>query len=158
MARYVLSVPKPEVAFGFTCWAAALAAWLDVTKRLPGASSISMQTMFFNLLDDEGSLPESMFRSVFGTFGMQIEGPIKSSGSRLSPTLTYSKFLQILKTKGHILMMEKVAGEMAHANVVYGVGVPSDDHFSVLDVGNPSTYRNRRLSSISYPCYLAYRK
>jgi hypothetical protein len=153
MGQYILKVPKPINSPGWTCWAAAIASYLDVTKILPGATLMSVQMRFMAQTEEEtGALPETEFAGVFKSLGMTLEGPIANPG------VTYAKIRQLLKTKGHVLLMEGLAANIGHTNVIYGVGVPTDNHFSVLNVGVPSHYDNRRFSKIVYPVYLAYRR
>jgi hypothetical protein len=133
------------------CWAAGGASWLRATQL--GVATPEQLTRFGGYLNSDGSLPEGdpddpsalkggikeVFRQVF----VYLENIAGSD-------FTYSYVLDKLKKKGHLLLLQGVGGDMGHTYVVYGVGVPSDDSFSVFDsLEGRGGHRNRNFSEVT---------
>ena len=90
---------------------------------------------FGGYLNADGSMPESQpdspdasrggLREVFRQLGINVvTATVKD--------LNYERFLDLLKTNAHFLLMSG-GSSMGHTRVVYGVGDPSPSDFKVFD-------------------------
>jgi hypothetical protein len=154
MSRYILSVPPVFYQTDLYCWAAGGASWLRATK-LGVATPEQLIARFGGYLNADGSLPEGDpddpgalkggLKEVFRQLNVYLENITGFD-------FTYSYVSDKLKRKGHLLLLQGVGGDMGHTYVVYGVGVPSDDYFSVFDsLRGSGGHRNRKFSEVSGP-------
>ena len=72
---------------------------------------------------------------------------------------TYCFVLEKLKTKGHLVLLSGSPGvAMGHTRVVYGVGDPSNEHFSVFDPLNGHGFETPTFSSLRGNIYVGWAK
>ena len=72
---------------------------------------------------------------------------------------TYCFVLEKLKTKGHLVLLSGSAGaSMGHTRVVYGVGDPSNEFFSVWDPLDGHGFELRRFSELTGNVYVGWAK
>lgn len=101
-----------------TCWAAALVSWLSVTPQSP-ASYITKPEQalacFADHVDGKGGLDNKLgFYSMTRHAGMDARVFLKAAD--LSADFLYSKLMD----KGYLYMFF-LAGDVAHASVIYGI-------------------------------------
>ena len=71
----------------------------------------------------------------------------------------YDQHAEKLKTKGHLVAMWGPAGNpMGHTRVVYGVGDPSNEYFSVFDPLKGHGFEFRKFSELSGNIYVGWAK
>ncbi|MGA2795815.1 MAG: hypothetical protein ABSE69_20340 [Roseiarcus sp.] len=164
MSRYILA-PPPNDSSRFKesylyCWAAGLASFLNVTK-LGGVSYSDIVGATGAYMNADGSIPETGGTPVDNQ-GVAIPGAISGGiGAVFSlynvystlincSTFSYQYVLNILQTKGHMIIMYGVGGGMGHTQVVYGVGVPDDNNISLFDPMTSATdYQNIPITTVS---------
>lgn len=141
--RTVLSQPPEVKQTGkVTCWAAALEAWLCVTKNRTYVSQADLLEKYKSYSTDAPD--QSLYQgiSITGIKALaatkeismsyqifyQLASPVTTAGnSLLAPNLLSDK----LKKKGHLFLIHRIDGG-AHATVVYGY-----DDTNVLTIANP---------------------
>lgn len=150
-APYLLAKPPEVYQTALYCWAAGAASWRRVRSR--GNETVDqLIAQFGGYLNGDGSLPEGEpdspdaqrggLKAVFGKLGIYVENIAVSD-------FTYAYVLDKLKTKGHILLMAGSGSDMGHTYVVYGVGDPSKEYFSVFDpLFKGAGYRTKKFSDI----------
>jgi hypothetical protein len=151
MSRYILSVPPVFYQTNLYCWAAGGASWLRAT-HLGNATPEQLIERFGGYMNKDGSLPEGSEPDDDDALKGGMQEVFRQLNAYIEKVddFTYAYALDKLKRKGHLLLLEGVGGDMGHTYVVYGVGVPSDDYFSVFDsLRGSGCYRNRKFSSVS---------
>jgi len=132
----IVLVKPPDVRqTNLYCWAAGASSWMQAKGRAKRTVD-QLKIDYGGYLNPDGSLPEGDsedpdalkggLKAVFGKMGIQVV-------SVAVKDLTFAYFRNMLATKGHFLLMAQYGGSMGHTYVVYGVGVPTSGHFSVLD-------------------------
>lgn len=123
----------------WTCWAAALEAWLAVT---PGRKKwLQVDLVGAYATDDNGGLdPKSGWPNIADDFKMDYE---VVAGSDLDAQYFVSK----LRNHGHVLVGYNLAKGIAHVEVVYGAGYPDGKNFriAVMDPDG-ARFRNRPIT------------
>jgi len=164
MSRYILT-PPPNDQSKFKearlfCWAAGLASYLNVAKLgSVGYQDIVAATGAYQ--NGDGSIPETGGTPVDDQ-GNTIPdatpggiGAIFSLYNVYSTTIpcssfTYQYVSHVLQTKGHMIIMYQVGGDMGHTQVIYGVGVPDDNNISLFDPMTSATdYQNIPITTVS---------
>lgn len=117
------------------CWAAGASSWLSAKGR-PKKSVDDLIGAYGGYLNRDGSLPEGDsddpdalkggLKTVFGKIGIQVQ-------TVQTKDITADFVARKLKAQGHFLLMAQHGGDMGHTYVVYGVGDPSMEYFSVFD-------------------------
>jgi hypothetical protein len=126
----------------WTCWAAALESWAFMT---PNSGSVMQQDLIDEFATDErgGLDPERGWPRIASA--LQIQYRLVESDQDLAFLwrLVFSK----LKS-GHVIIVYKLPGGAAHANVVYGVEPAGngDFVFSVMDPQGKGSTEQRSLS------------
>ncbi|WP_332696483.1 papain-like cysteine protease family protein [Bosea sp. (in: a-proteobacteria)] len=131
----ILAEPPEIFQTSLYCWAAGAASW----RRVKGRGSETVEDLvaqYGGYLNNDGSLPEGEpddptaqkggMKTVFAKMGIGIQSIPRRD-------FTYDYVFEKLKTKGHFLLMATSFGDMGHTYVVYGVGRPSQEHFSAFD-------------------------
>jgi hypothetical protein len=139
----------------WSCWAAALESWLEVTpytksQHYTQDDLLSVyRTYESGMLDYEppADNPDRCFKAVARDFSMYEQ--LLDPGSLLTIDMIEEGL-----NHGHVLLVYNVTPTVSHANVVYGVGYPTgrEQLISVMDPGveelekQTGYYRNRPLS------------
>ena len=147
-AAHILDKPPDVRQRALYCWAAGASSWL----RARGRGNLTVDQLvekYGGYLNRDGSMPEGNsddpdalkggLKQVFNQIGIQV-------ASVAVKELTYEYFLNKLKTNGHVLLMAQYGADMGHTYVVYGVGAPSSEYFSVFDPMHG--YENKKFSEI----------
>ena len=145
----MLNVPPVVQQQSLTCWAAALASWLEVL----GAQKVSFQDIILryagtSCILPDNSLPYPTADEVYGEWGAvftPFDKPAK---------LTGAKVRELLRTQGHLLFAQ-TGHALGHVLVVYGSGFddkrqPNPDYISVMDPIS-GTHVNLPVSSLAFP-------
>jgi hypothetical protein len=122
---FELKPPGEIYQSGLLCWAAGASSWLEGMNR-PRKSIDDLVRAYKDKLDSQNSLLEKNITTVFSHLGIEVT---KMSAARF----TWEFLLNKLKAKGHVLLMSQSGGDMGHTYVVYGVGEPSKEYFSVFN-------------------------
>jgi papain like cysteine protease AvrRpt2 len=149
---FKLAAPGEIYQTGLLCWAAGSASWLQGTKR--GTATVADLVKKYKergKLDNDNALPERNIIEVFNDIGIALK-------SMPAVDFTYCFVLEKLKTKGHLVLLSGSGGEMGHTRVVYGVGEPSNEHFSVFDPLDGQGFDTPRFSSLSGNIYVGWAK
>jgi hypothetical protein len=146
--------PPPEIyQTGLLCWAAGSSSWLQATQR--GSDTVADLVKKYKArgkLDSQDALPEENIIEVFSDIGIAVKSIPASE-------FTYCYVLEKLKTKGYMVLMSGSGGSsMGHTRVLYGVGDPSNEYFSVFDPLNGHGYELRRFSDLSGNIYVGWAK
>ncbi len=126
---YVLKVPPLVSQVKPTdCWAAGLASFQRVTGVDPASSRERLTTRYALCCSysDDGMLPEECVPSVFEGEWCLLENV---------PPAIFDPWTvkSMLKNFGHLIAIRLSGGDVYHTLVVYGVGVPNDRYFSVMN-------------------------
>jgi hypothetical protein len=150
-AKLILAKPPEVYQTALYCWAAGASSWRRV-KQCGNESVDDLKVRFGGYLNDDGSLPEGDANSpdaqkggmkeVFSQLGIRIENIAVSA-------FTYDYVQRMLKANGHFLLMAGHGTDMGHTYVVYGVGDPSPEYFSVFDpLIKGNGYQNKKFSDV----------
>ncbi len=148
--KIVLNKPPEIYQTALFCWAAGASSLRRVKQR--GNESVDdLKVRFGGYLNDDGSLPEGQpnspdaqkggMKEVFSQLGIRIDTIAVND-------FTFDYALRMLKGNGHFLLMAQHGGDMGHTYVVYGVGDPSPDYFSVFDPMEGHGYKSKRFSEL----------
>lgn len=148
---FALAVPPEIQQTSLRCWAAGSASWLGATKRGKATVDELIKKYKDKLLSGD-ALPEEKMSEVFLDIGIFI---------KVMPAVdfTYCFVLEKLKTKGHLLLLSGHTGnDMGHTQVVYRVGEPTNQYFSVFDPLNGQGYKERAFSELTGNVYVGWAK
>lgn len=150
---FKLDAPEEIYQTGLLCWAAGSASWLRATKR--GKATVADLVKKYRelgKLDSDSALPEQNMIEVFLDIGISL--------TRMPAVdFTYCFVLEKLKTKGHLVLLSGSPGNaMGHTRVVYAVGDPSNEFFSVFDPLNGHGFELPRFSELSGNVYVGWAK
>jgi hypothetical protein len=150
---FKLAVPEEIYQTGLLCWAAGSASWLRGTKRgTATVDDLKKKYQALGKLDSSDALPEQNMSEVFLDIGISLK-------SMPAVDFTYCFVLEKLKTKGHLVLMSGSAGNsMGHTRVVYGVGDPTNEYFSVFDPLKGHGFETPRFSGLSGNIYVGWAK
>lgn len=125
---FMLEGPEEIYQTSLRCWAAGSAIWLHATKR--GTATVADLVKKYRergKLESGDALPEDNMAEVFLDIGIVLE-------KMPAVDFTYCYVLEKLKTKGHLVLLSGHPGDdLGHTRVVWGVGDPSNEYFSVFD-------------------------
>ena len=150
---FLLTAPAEIYQTGLLCWAAGSASWLRATNR--GTATVDELLKKYQAsgkLDSANALPEENIIGVFLDIGIALR-------SMPAVDFTYCFVLEKLKTKGHMVLLSGSPGiPMGHTRVVYGVGDPTNEYFSVFDPLHGQGYETPTFSSLSGTIYVGWAK
>ena len=150
---FKLAVPGEIYQTGLLCWAAGSASWLSGTGR--GTVTVADLVKKYKAagkLDPQNALPEENIIEVFADIGIAMK-------TMPAVDFTYCFVLEKLKTKGHLVVLDGSPGiPMGHTRVVYGVGDPSNEYFSVFDPLGGHGYDVRKFTELSGTIYVGWAK
>jgi Papain-like cysteine protease AvrRpt2 len=150
---FLLASPEEIYQTGLLCWAAGSASWLRATGRgqVTVADLVKKYQARGKLDADDALLEENLFE-VFLDIGIQLK--------RIPAVdFTFCYLLEKLKTKGHLVILSgSGSSSMGHTRVVYGVGDPSNEFFSVFDPLKGHGYEMRRFRELSGNIYIGWAK
>ena len=148
---FILAAPGEIYQTGLLCWAAGSASWLRGTGR--GKATVADLVKKYKergKLDSDNALPEANVIEVFLDIGIVLK-------NMPAVDFTYCYVLEKLKTKGHLVLLSGSTGNpMGHTRVVYGVGDPSNEFFSVFDPLNGHGFEFSRFSALSGNVYVGW--
>lgn len=157
MSRYVLTPPPNDPTKfkedALLCWAAGLAALINVEK-LGNWSTQQVHENFILYENADGSVPETGGSpdqdGKSGGIG-EIARQLNVYTTTIScSTFDYNYISDKLRNKGHVLIMYQWDGDMGHTQIVYGVGVDTDDYISIFDPMKSATdYQNIPITQVS---------
>lgn len=132
----------------WSCWAAALESWLDVT---PYRSKQSQQTLIdaYATHEDGGLDPLSSGETADRDFE-SLAGDLSIAYTVVKGSALTLDFIDEKLKTSHVLLMYNLAPGVAHANVIYGIGMPNGKEMliSVMEP-SPGIYVNRPLNFYS---------
>jgi len=151
--QFKLEAPGEIEQTGLLCWAAGSESWLKGTKRgKDTVTDLVKKYKGLGKLDSQDALPESNMIEVFLDIGISLKNMPASD-------FTYCFVLEKLKTKGHLVLLAGSPGNlMGHTQVLYGVGDPTNEFFSVFDPLKGQGFKNRRFSELSGNVYVGWAK
>ncbi len=125
---FSLTAPAEIFQERLLCWAAASASWLRGTGR--GSATVAdLEKKYIarGKVDSGGALPEENLFEVFSDIGIALK-------KMPAVDFTYCFVLEKLKTRGHLVLLSgDGSSSMGHTRVVWGVGDPTNEQFSVFD-------------------------
>jgi hypothetical protein len=147
----ILTKPPEIYQTSLYCWAAGAVSWRRVKGK--GTEKVDdLVSQYGGYLNSDGSLPEGEpddptaqkggMKAVFGKLGIGIQSLPRKN-------FTYDYVFGKLKANGHFLLMATSFGDMGHTYVVYGVGQPSQEHFSVFDPLQGRGYKDKKFSDLT---------
>ena len=151
---HMLSPPPAIKQHSLTCWAAALASWLEAK----GADKKTFQDVILeyvgtSCIDPQNALPFSNAPAVFAEWGAVFQN-FSVPGS-----LTFDVLKKLLQQHGHLLLA-LTGSSLGHTLVVYGVGIddkgmPNPGFMSVMDplIGK---HENRPIAALAYPLEIGH--
>jgi hypothetical protein len=150
---FTLATPGEIYQTGLLCWAAGSASWLRGTGRSNATvDDLVKKYKALGKLDGDNALPEENLIEVFLDIGISLQ-------KIHAVDFTFCFVLEKLKTKGHLVLLAGSPGNpMGHTRVVYGVGDPSNEFFSVFDPLKGHGFEFRRFSELSGDIYVGWAK